>query len=49
MPPILVLSAAKCIATQILVIVKLNGREDLILRGCFHDVILPSKQLTVQS
>ena len=33
MPPILVPSSAKRIATQILVIAKLNGKEDFILRG----------------
>ena len=34
MPPILVPSATKRIATQILVIAKLNGRKDLDFRGC---------------
>ena len=33
MPPILVLSSAKRIATQIVVIAKLNGRKDFILKG----------------
>ena len=37
------------IATQILVIAKLNGREDFIL-GIFNcDIIRPSKELLVQS
>ena len=39
---ILVSSSAKCIATQIEVIEKLNGREDLVLRGCVYDMIFPS-------
>ena len=39
---ILVSSSAKCIATQIEVIEKLNGREDLVLRGCVFDMIFPS-------
>ena len=34
MLPILVPSSNKRIATQILVIAKLNGRKDLALRGC---------------
>ena len=41
MPPILVLSSAKRIATQMLVIEKLNGRKDFILRG------FPSWQILV--
>ena len=49
MPPILVPSSAKSIATQILVIAKLNGSEDFILRGFAYDVIPFSKELTVQS
>ena len=49
MPPILVPSSAKCIATQILVIAKLNGRKDFILRGFIGDIICPSKELPVQS
>ena len=49
MPPILVPFSAKRIATQILVIAKLNGRKDLVLRGYVYDVILLSKQLSVQS
>ena len=34
MPPILAPSSAKRIATQILVIAKLNGRKELVLKGC---------------
>ena len=49
MLPILVPSSAECIATQILVIAKLNGRKDFILRGFVCDIIRPSKQLPVQS
>ena len=49
MPPILVPSSAKRIATQILVIAKLNGRKDFILRGFICDIIRPSKELPVQS
>ena len=41
MPPILVQSADKRIAAQILVFVKLNGNKDLILRG-YVIVIRPS-------
>ena len=49
MPSILVSSSAKRIATQMLVIAKLNGRKDLVVRGCVYDIIFPSKQLPVQS
>ena len=49
MPPILVPSSAKQIATQILVIAKLNGRKDFILRVFVCDIIRPSIELTVQS
>ena len=49
MPPILVPSSAKRIATQILVIAKLNGRKDFILRGFVCNIIRPYKELTVQS
>ena len=49
MPPILVPSSAKRIATQIVVIAKLNGRKDFILRGFVYDIIRPSKELPVQS
>ena len=50
MLPILVPSSAKCIATQILVIViaNLNGRKDFILRGFICDIISLSKELPVQ-
>ena len=44
MTPILVPSSAKRIATQILVIAKLNGREDFILRGFVCDIIRPYKE-----
>ena len=49
MPPILVLSFAKRIPTQILVIAKLNGRKDFILRGFVCDIFRPYKELPVQS
>ena len=49
MSPILVPSSAKRIATQILVLAKLNEREDLILRGFVCDTIRPYKELPVQS
>ena len=49
MTPILVPSSAKRIATQILVIAKLNERKDFILRGFICDIIRPSKELPVQS
>ena len=49
MPPILVPSSAKCIATQISVIAKLKGRKDFILRGFVCDIIRPYKELPVQS
>ena len=48
MPPILVPSSAKRIARQILVIAKLNGRNDFILRGFACDIICPYKGLLVQ-
>ena len=48
MLPILVLSSAKRIATQMLVIEKLNGRKDFILRGFVYDIIRSSKELPVQ-
>ena len=47
-PPILVPSSAKRIATQILVIAKLNGK-DFILRVFICDIIRPNKELHVQS
>ena len=49
MPPILTPSSAKCMATQILVTAKLNGRKYFILRGFFCEIIRLSKQLPVQS
>ena len=49
MPPIFVRSSTKLILTQILVIAKLNGRKDLILRGFVCDIIRPYKELPVQS
>ena len=49
MPPILVPSSSKRIATQILVIAKLNEREGFILRGFVCDIIRPYKELPVQS
>ena len=49
MPPILVPSSAKRVATQMLVVEELNGRKDFILRGFVCDVIRPSKKLPVQS
>ena len=49
MPPILVPSSAKCIATQILVIAKLSQRKYFILRVFVCYVIRPSKELPVQS
>ena len=46
MPPILVPSSTKRIATQVVEIAKLNGRRDLdfILRGFVCDTIRPSKE-----
>ena len=49
MPPIIVPSSAKRIATQILVIATLDEREDFILRGFACDIIRPNKELNVQS
>ena len=49
MAPILVPSSAKCIATQILVITKLSGRKDFILRVFVCDIIRVSKELPVPS
>ena len=45
MPPILVPSSAKLIATKMLVIEELNGRKDFIMRGFVFDIIRPSKKL----
>ena len=47
--PILVPSSAKPIATQILVLAKLNGKKDFILKAFVCDIIRPSKKLPVQS
>ena len=49
MPPILVPSSTKRIATQILVTAKLNGRKEFILRDFLCDIIRPQKELPVQS
>ena len=49
MLPFLVPSTAKRITTKILVIAKLNGRKDFILRGFVCDIIRPNKELPVQS
>ena len=49
MPPILLPFSAKRIATQILIIAKLNQRKDFILRVFVCDIICPSKKLHVQS
>ena len=49
MPPILVPSSAKRIATQILLIAKLNEREYFILGGLVCDIIRPYKELSIQS
>ena len=49
MSPILVPSSAKRIATKILVIAKLNEREDFNLRDFVCDTIRPYKELPVQS
>ena len=49
MPPILVPSSDERITTQVLVIAKLNGKKDFILRDFVCDIILPSKELPVQS
>ena len=49
MPPILVSSSAKRIATQILVIAKLNGKKYFVFRVFICDIIRSSKELSVQS
>ena len=48
MSPILEPLSAKCTATQILVIAKLNGKKDFILRVFVCDIIRPSKKLPAQ-
>ena len=42
MPAILLPSSAKRITTQIVVIAKLNGRTNFVLRGFVYDIIRPS-------
>ena len=49
MPSILVPSSAKRIATQILLIAKLNEREYFFLAGLVCDIIRLYKELSVQS
>ena len=49
MSPILVPSSAKSIVTQILVIAKLNGKKDFILRVFVCDIIRASPELPVQN
>ena len=49
MPSILVPSSAERLATQILVIEKLNRRKDFILRVFVCDIIRPTKELPIQS
>ena len=49
MSPILISLSAKRIGTQMLVIEKLNGRRDFILRDFVCDIIYPSKEMPVQS
>ena len=49
MPLILGPSSCNRIATQILVIAKLNGKKDFILRVFLSDIIRPTKELPVQS
>ena len=47
MPSILVPSSPKRVATQILVIAKLNEKKDFILRVFVSDIIRPRKVLPV--
>ena len=49
MPPIVAPSSAKRIALQIVVIAKLNGKKDVILRGFVCDITHTSKELSIQS
>ena len=49
MPPILVPSSAKRIASQVFLIAKLNGRKYFILNVFVCDIIRSSKKLPVQS
>ena len=46
---ILIPSSTKRIVWQILVIAKLNGRKDFILKVFVCEIIRPSKELPVQS
>ena len=46
---VLIPSSAKRIAKHILVIAKLNGTKDIVLRGCAYDMIFPRKQLSIQN
>ena len=48
MPPILVSSTAKSIATRILVIAKLNRKKEFTLKGFICDIKCPSNELPVQ-
>ena len=45
MPPILVSSSAKRVATQILVTAKLNGKKGFILSFFICDIIRPNNYL----
>ena len=49
MPPILAPFSAKRIATQVLVIAKLNGRKDFMLRGFVCEIVRPYKEVPVES
>ena len=49
MPPILVPSSAKRIATQTLVTARLNGKKDFIFRVFVCNIICPSKELPIRS
>ena len=48
MPPILVSSTAKSIATRILVIAKLNRKKEFTLKGFICDIKCPNNELPVQ-
>ena len=45
MPPILILSSAKRVATQMFVTEKLNEIKKIILRGFVCDIIRTNKEL----
>ena len=49
MPPILFHLLVNVSQNKILIIAKLNGRKDLVLRSCVYSMIFPSKQLSTQS